>query len=1216
MARFNEVRPFEGMWAPLKARLELRKTFKRWLAWSRQPHFIVESEEIVDELCLLELCQHYRLEYPGCAGDIAKTWDESEDRVADGGPQFADLESLDWVFFDGGRWIMQSTPLGTSSDIIYPSQSTKTFLTGLGKVRLVARTDNAPASAQKLVVRILAGDLLDRNILTKRPDWLTGRLWEWLCPKPQPSFGGTDDEGQIATIVEDEVSDAAALIDVEDVDKAFVEWSAWCAILGAAGRWDVSWSAVEMSCCRDAAHRVLDRQNLWGTWANDTTRYAEVLTKTFGISEDSLRYSRTPRVPPPRTLVSRSDWLAWPEVEHLMMQRLDRSTVGFAFGLLCSELDKTDIGPSITASAAAVISFMAAHPMALQLLLLWVDNRPALLVDLLIHQGAACLGTKLAIEWRAQSRPSSDQQVSREAQTKAFAIQDALSLLAHHLDKRTLDLEEYASLVTWCYAGASYSNKAVADSRGLIGQQLLGMVARKSEDTQLEVLQHLVSQAAYQDNLSRARFAAVLEGLNILTSASGVDISPIVALYAKFAHDLHLEWTDVSSLPGELAVRLVATALSHTALERDALLRPIDSAKVLRNTPDKDKLSVSSSIARTLRTHVRLLARAVASWPDGAVPPELCDALEFLISRSVIEHTEKGRVGALTDRYSPNLFWGREEGTPAQDLTAAWRRLSGNRQDAMLDVFAQSDDPVLLAELCEYLPAAAKPIIRKRLRQLKPEEASAFWTWPELQRRISSLLVAGEYELAREHLDMAQRDVSHIPPQYQLVLFGLELQIFLGEKNWGALDSAVVPQSLDEATTRQARDQLDFYRATSQLMRPNGNLPSARVLLQRLAARPGAAPAYKENVFAIAIQQLMGKTLQPLRGPDKVIGEGLLAEMNAAVSADEEQAHANLLANRALLLLALQRPKDALDSITLRREMARSLDLEITAVLAKSEMGLHDEAMAILDAAISEFGDDDRLTAVKNDLQTGGALQSVTSPSLSVDLISSIRVALQQLAELPPSDVGDILGPPGGGIQGYLTRQVSKAVAALQHMAAMLRDRKNSADDAKFENDLNTAVREVLGASLAMSKWDVIDQSLGGTTLNGTPGERDIVIRMSGQEIAIYEALVCTGLNRPNTKSHFDKLLSYGLCDIYFHVTYSYAKSVEPLLDYLRDMLENDLPSGYTYIRCAPLEPSNYATRGYSATYQADHREVTVVFLIADLKVPGRKAAQVGDATS
>lgn len=1219
MAGFEEVHPPEGMWAPLQMRLELRQMFGRWLSRSNYPRAIAGKDDIVDELSILDLCQHYRLEYRGGAEDVAKSWDKSELRAADSGPTFDDLNNNGWVSFDGGRWIMQSAPRGTRSHIIYPSPSTKTFLTGLGELQLVAKTDTPPPQAKALADRILAECWLEVHIPTKDPDWLAGRLWERLCPKPQQhSADRSFSTVEAAPPVEREACDALTLleVDAEIVDRAFWEWSAWCNALGSYGRWDSGWGGTEKRYCHEAAHRALERQTLWGTWDNDAARYKAVLESTFAIPLDQMRYAVSPEIAPPRTLVSRVDWMMRPDVEHLMMERLGSNTASFAFVLLCSELEKTDIGPSIMAAATTVLSFAADHPVALQHFLFRVRSAPVLLVDMLMHQRTACLAAKLAIEWRPESVRHSDRNLSREAQTKAFAVQDALSLLAYHVLEGTLDLAEYASLVTWCYASGTYSNRAIADARRPVGRQLLKVVSRESKDLQSAVLQHLVDQAAYKGNVPRACFAGVLDGLNYLSIAPIADAFPVVGLYSKFARDMHLERTDAAELSANLAAHLVMTALAHTASDRDVLLAPFDSAQLLRNAPDDQKASLRYSIAKTLRVHVRLLARAVAGWNGETVPPELCDALQVLISRSVIEHDEKGRVGALTDRYSPGPLLQREDASPAEDLAAAWRRLNGSYQETMLQTLAQSDDPVLLAELCQHLPVAAKPSIRARLRQLKPAEASALWTWPELQHRIESLLVAGEYALAREHLDEAEQDIDRAPPQFRLELFALELRLFLTEKNWAALDGAVVPPALDRPTTQQAQDKLEFYRATSQLLRPNGNLAGARVVLERLAARPGAAPAYKENVFAVAIQQLLGPTLHPLEGADRATGEGLLAEINAEVDVGESSVSSSLLANRALLMLALHKPEDALESMAARRKERRSPELELIAVLSKQELGFRDEAMAILDAAISEFGANDRLIALKNDLQAGDSAPSVASASVVVDSIASIRAALQQLTVLLPSQIGDILGPPGRGVRGYLIGLVSRAVAALQHMAAMLRERKDPMNLARFEDDLNTAVREVLGALLAVTKWDVADQSLGGATANGNSGERDAVIRVSGQEISIIEALVCTGLDRTNIKKHFDKLVSYGVCDLYFHVIYSYAKELNPILMYVKEMLEHEVPSGLAYLDCEPLGPPDYEASGYVATYRVDHREVAVAFLIVDLNIsrPAGSGGGVNDS--
>lgn len=1205
MARLDEVRPLEDMVTPLKARLELRQMFERWLWRSHHPRLALEQDETVDEFDLIDLSQHYRLEYPGGTEYLAKTWNESEQRIANSEPTFDDLICLGWVFFDGARWIMPNTPLGTFSDITFPSSNIKTFLTDLSKIRLIAKTEMPPPEAQALADRIMAKDWPGRQIPIKDPDWLAGQLWRRLCPKSLPraaNNGGNSAQAEIP--VANETDGTVEFLEAETwaIDSAFLEWSAWCKVLGCAARWNIGWSAIEMQYCREAAHRVLEQQALWGIWDDDAARYADVLEKTYAIPQEKLRYARTPRQAPPRALVFRHDWLSSPEIEYLIMGRLGWSTVGFAFDLLCSELEKTGIGPNVMVTATEVISFANDHPMALQQFLLRVNAGPALLVDMLMNPRAACLATKLVIEWQHEGDRHSDRVVSREAQTKAFAIQDALSLLAYHLNKETLDLEECASLITWCYADAT-NRRITADSRRLIGRQLLGMVARKNGEIQSALLQHMVDQAAYENNMPRAIFAGVLNGLDCLSKVPDTIAFPIVALYSKFARDMQLEWTDASSLSDKLAARLVATSFAQTASDRDALLVPFDSAKLLREAPSDQKPSLRSSIAQTLRKHVRLLARAVAGWPDASVPSELCDAFQALISRSVIEHTEKGRVGALTDRYSPIRFLTPEEGSPAQDITAAWRRLDGSRQDSMLQALALSDDPVLLAEICQHLPSAAKLSIQARLRQLKPGEASKLWTWPELQNRIQSLLIAGEYGLAREHLNEALRDLERAPQEFQLGLFGLELQLVLQEKNWIALDDAVAPLTLNDFTKRQALDQLDFYKATSQLLRPDGNLAAARSTLQRLAARPGSAFAYKENAYAVAIQELLGTTLHPLTEEKKETGESLLSEIDAEIAVNEKFAHNSFLANRALLLLALQRPEDALESVATRRREQRSLDLELIAIHAKSKMGFRSDAMAILDAAIVEFGPNDQLIAAKEGLQTGEVLPRVASASVAGDSISSIRAALQQLTELLPSQAGDVLGPPGGGVRGYLVREVSRALAALQHMAVMLRDRNNPKNDTRFENDLNTAVREVLGASLKVVKWNVADQSLGGSTSNGNPGERDAVIRASEQEISIYEGLVCSGLNRRYTKSHFDKLLSYGICDIYFHVTYSYAEKLEPLLEYVREMLEHEVPSGLTYLSCEILKPPDYETSGYIATYRAGHREVAVVFFIADLKV-------------
>jgi len=81
-----------------------------------------------------------------------------------------------------------------------------------------------------------------------------------------------------------------------------------------------------------------------------------VLENTVAIPLDQMRYAGAPEVAPPLALVFRVDWMMQPAVEQLMMERLGSNTTSVAFVLLCSELEKIDIGPSIIAAATPVLS--------------------------------------------------------------------------------------------------------------------------------------------------------------------------------------------------------------------------------------------------------------------------------------------------------------------------------------------------------------------------------------------------------------------------------------------------------------------------------------------------------------------------------------------------------------------------------------------------------------------------------------------------------------------------------------------------------------------------------------------------------------------------------------------------------------------------------------------------------------------------------------------
>jgi hypothetical protein len=80
--------------------------------------------------------------------------------------------------------------------------------------------------------------------------------------------------------------------------------------------------------------------------------------------------------------------------------------------------------------------------------------------------------------------------------------------------------------------------------------------------------------------------------------------------------------------------------------------------------------------------------------------------------------------------------------------------------------------------------------------------------------------------------------------------------------------------------------------------------------------------------------------------------------------------------------------------------------------------------------------------------------------------------------------------------------------------------------------DLTALLQTVLAARLEFFEWSVADQSRGGFTAKGNPGERDLVLRKGNNLLSVLESVVC---RRPASQewtnadvaSHFQRLFAY-----------------------------------------------------------------------------------------
>jgi hypothetical protein len=130
------------------------------------------------------------------------------------------------------------------------------------------------------------------------------------------------------------------------------------------------------------------------------------------------------------------------------------------------------------------------------------------------------------------------------------------------------------------------------------------------------------------------------------------------------------------------------------------------------------------------------------------------------------------------------------------------------------------------------------------------------------------------------------------------------------------------------------------------------------------------------------------------------------------------------------------------------------------------------------------------------------------------------------------------------------------------------------------------------------------------------------VLQKGSTTLTVIEAVIC---NRPVTHewsrgeltSHFQKLLGYSTCRLFFHLTYATIESPASITDHLRRAAKDDVPAGFVYIDCKNIEHTDSRPTGLIARYKGEFGEIKVVFLILDLgQHIQRNAATIADTTN
>jgi hypothetical protein len=280
-------------------------------------------------------------------------------------------------------------------------------------------------------------------------------------------------------------------------------------------------------------------------------------------------------------------------------------------------------------------------------------------------------------------------------------------------------------------------------------------------------------------------------------------------------------------------------------------------------------------------------------------------------------------------------------------------------------------------------------------------------------------------------------------------------------------------------------------------------------MFAQLQGRNPHVAAYSIDLFASRISLLLeGNLFEQLHGEALVRGRQVLGE------AEQMMLHARTLnasdsqifnCNKALLLLALGQPEQANELLTSQRAGQLSDTIAAYKAVALSRMGQVHESLATLARAGRELGETAVLRSARAHIQSGKPFAASASISSDDDPLSRIKKALGYLSQIDHIRQAEALRPPPEPFDAFVIGHVRSAAASVAALVPMMKGLEIDS----CEDDLSAFIRELLAARLQFLAWSVPDQSKGGFTAKGNPGERDLLIQKDSTILAVIEAVVC-----------------------------------------------------------------------------------------------------------
>lgn len=1077
--------------------------------------------------------------------------------------------------------------------------------------------------------RISVSSEIARTVRETHAKSMTGfvSLLEKRFDKKYELIGPTIENSELAKIFDKLKRKTITLSDIGCQDPAWVAARLWDRTLPApesattalrvwVDRWiqldcpillpDSVWCATAAQAFRDAAFSVLEGEHSLVNWegmrSNLLQQYSLVNAQSQSDFEDWV-----PIIP--TTLVDRALWLEDPPIERptteLLFQREDFSGL---VRILLADVEAAHHGPAPHKTAKRLIKAAADRPFLLYVLLRHVQWRPVLLAELLLYPATSALACLLVAQWQSPSSAWDRELIRRDDRAaKLLAFADAASVLDWHLTKGSLDPSEAASLLAWFHGHARGGFHDDPDSRDSMLSTLRGVLAGQSQEVLRSMVTTLTSSRT-NFGLGCAKFSAALDLVDIGGMAHDIEPTEFVKGYVQsIAAGNHRLSADRISPSGATTLLVLADRTS-TKL-RENFLYPISMKDALPAATSK--FEREHTIARSLRIHIRVLSRAVSGWAE-TMPDDLVQGLCDAVRAGALSHEEKGRVAAFSPSFEAGTWNAPVEPPIAGDIAAALNALDEPHREKLLTAVLETDEPMVLAQMLLDSPHTIRERITQRIAALTPSQAGSIYSLTHAQARIEALLSAGLGESAEWFMN-AEREletwVQGPNPSREIARLRATLRLNLMREQWKEITTTEVPSQLPEAARQLAEETIDFFKAVANLKNPEGNREAAEELFAQLQKRQPHVSTYVQNLFAVRLTLLLDGDFSVLSGAKLTRGVQLLAtveEMMLRAGPSDRSVEKSYYCNRAQLLLALGRPERAHEELSLLQHTDLNGAVGAYRSVALARLGRGPEALALLDQTERTIGTNGLLRAARGHVKSGKPFITDARISAADDALSRVKAVLFEFQQMDPNQQAQILVPGLDSFSVFVTNHVRGVAASVTSLVPMM---KNVVIDS-VEDDLSALIRELLTLSLQFFSWSVLDQSRGGYTAKGNPGERDLLLKKGSTTLAVIEAVVCKkSISVQKLTSHFQRLFAYSECDLFFYITYSYVRNVGGLKDRLRTMARDEAPDEFQFDHFDDIPHSDSRPSGFVAHYKTERGVVKMVFLVLDMAQNAQRGA-------